>query len=84
MIDTYIQVGTAVSIWVSLSLVWLMTSRFSKKHNTFANYIYPVLITGILSFLIWPLVILRMLQTGGTALEQLADKMVNSLSELKE
>jgi hypothetical protein len=84
MIDLYIQAGIVISIWVSLSLVWLMSSRFSKRHNTFANYIYPVIITGALSFIIWPLVILRMLQTGGTALEQLADKMVNSLSELKE
>lgn len=84
MIDLYIQAGIVVSIWVSLSLVWLMSSRFSKRYNTFANYIYPVVITGALSFVIWPLVIFRMFQTGGTALEQLADKMVKSLSELKE
>ena len=84
MIDLYIQAGIVISIWVSLSLIWLMRNRFSKNHNTFANYVYPVLITSALSFLAWPLVIYRMFQTGGTALEQLADKMVKSLSELKE
>jgi len=79
MFDLYLEVGFIISAFTCSCLVFLMYKELPQNKKSFGVFFIPVLVTGAMSFLLWPFVLYQLMKTGGMALEDLAAQMTKTM-----